>query len=161
MTASLAAMSHMEFTRITTNPRQMGICACGCGPASAEERDWGVIEEGLVKPSTVHQELRVLRRMLNVAVRRKLLRSNPCWGVEFPVTVKGLFRPALRLVVGAATNRSRGAGISEECGSDHHRDRTAYLQGADADEEGSSRPTERSRLDPGFENSELASRRCR
>jgi hypothetical protein len=35
----------------------------------------------------------VLRRILNVAVRKKLLPSNPCWGVEFPVAVKGLFRP--------------------------------------------------------------------
>jgi integrase len=53
----------------------------------------GIIEGGVLKPSTVHQELRVLRRILNVAVRKKLLPSNPCWGVEFPVTVKGLFRP--------------------------------------------------------------------
>jgi len=53
----------------------------------------GVVEKGVVKPSTVHQELRVLRRMLNVAVRKRLLPSNPCWGVEFPVTVRGLFRP--------------------------------------------------------------------
>jgi integrase len=31
--------------------------------------------------------------MLNVAVRKKLLLANPCSGVEFPVAVKGLFRP--------------------------------------------------------------------
>jgi integrase len=53
----------------------------------------GIVERGVLKPSTVHQELRVLRRILNVAVRKRLLASNPCWGVEFPVTVKGLFRP--------------------------------------------------------------------
>jgi integrase len=47
----------------------------------------------MVKPTTVHQELRVLRRILNVAVRMKLLPSNPCLGVEFPVSLKGLFRP--------------------------------------------------------------------
>ena len=41
----------------------------------------------------MHQEFRVLRRMLNVAVRKKLLPANPCAGVEFPVAVKGLFRP--------------------------------------------------------------------
>jgi integrase len=35
----------------------------------------------------------VLRRMLNIAVRKKLLAANPCAGVEFPVAVKGLFRP--------------------------------------------------------------------
>src|SRR6266567_5847975 len=53
----------------------------------------GFIERQELKPTTVHQELRALRRMLNVAVRKKLLPSNPCAGVEFPVTVKGLFRP--------------------------------------------------------------------
>jgi integrase len=35
----------------------------------------------------------VLRRLLNLAVRKRLLPSNPCWGVEFPVAVKSLFRP--------------------------------------------------------------------
>lgn len=53
----------------------------------------GIREYGRLKPSTVHQELRVLRRILNVAVRKRLLPSNPCGGVEFPVAVKGLFRP--------------------------------------------------------------------
>jgi hypothetical protein len=41
----------------------------------------------------VHQELRVLRRMLNVALRKKFLFANPCAGVEFPARVDGLFRP--------------------------------------------------------------------
>jgi integrase len=31
--------------------------------------------------------------MLNVGVRKKVLAFNPCAGVEFPVKVKGLFRP--------------------------------------------------------------------
>ena len=31
--------------------------------------------------------------MLNVAVWKRLLAANPCSGVEFPVAVKGLFRP--------------------------------------------------------------------
>ena len=53
----------------------------------------GVVLREKLKPATVHQELRILRRILNVAVRKKLLPSNPCAGVEFPVAVKGLFRP--------------------------------------------------------------------
>ncbi len=53
----------------------------------------GYRETTLLKPTTVHQEFRVLRRMLNVAVRKKLLPANPCAKVEFPVAVKGLFRP--------------------------------------------------------------------
>jgi integrase len=50
-------------------------------------------ELGFIKATTVHQELRVLRRMLNVAVRKRLLTSNPCGMVEFPVAIRGLFRP--------------------------------------------------------------------
>ncbi len=53
----------------------------------------GIRELGLLKATTVHQEFRVLRRALNVAVRKKLIPANPCLGVEFPVSVRGLFRP--------------------------------------------------------------------
>ena len=53
----------------------------------------GYRELGLLKPATVHQEFRVLRRVLNVAVKKKFVAANPCNSVEFPVTVKGLFRP--------------------------------------------------------------------
>jgi hypothetical protein len=48
---------------------------------------------GAIKSTTIHQEFRVLRRMLNAAARKKLLAANPCSGGEFPVAVKGLFRP--------------------------------------------------------------------
>jgi integrase len=51
------------------------------------------VELGILKPTTVHQEFRVLRRILNVAVRKKLCPANPCAAVEFPVILKGLFRP--------------------------------------------------------------------
>jgi len=53
----------------------------------------GFVQKGVLKATTVHQELRVLRRMLNVAVRKKFLFANPCAGVEFPARVDGLFRP--------------------------------------------------------------------
>jgi integrase len=53
----------------------------------------GFREKGVLQPATVHQEFRVLRRVLNVAVRKRLLPANPCSGVEFPVRGKGLFRP--------------------------------------------------------------------
>jgi integrase len=53
----------------------------------------GYRQLGLVKATTIHQEFRVLRRALNVAVRKRLLPANPCSGAEFPVAVKGLFRP--------------------------------------------------------------------
>jgi integrase len=53
----------------------------------------GVVEKGLLKATTVHQEYRVLRRMLNVAVRKKFIVANPCSGVEFPARVDSMFRP--------------------------------------------------------------------
>lgn len=53
----------------------------------------GFVEKDVLKATTVHQELRVLLRMLNVAVRKKFLFANPCAGVEFPARVDGLFRP--------------------------------------------------------------------
>jgi integrase len=56
-------------------------------------RKAGVAELGILKPTTVHNEFRVLRRVFSVAVRKKLVPANPCAGVEFPVRIKGLFRP--------------------------------------------------------------------
>jgi hypothetical protein len=43
----------------------------------------GIVEREVLKPSTVHQEFRVLRRILNVAVRKRLLPANPCWAWSF------------------------------------------------------------------------------
>ena len=56
-------------------------------------RKAGIVELGTLKPATVHQEFRVLRRIFSVAVKKKLCPANPCSGVEFPVILKGLFRP--------------------------------------------------------------------
>ena len=56
-------------------------------------RKSGIVELGNLQASSVHQEFRVLRRIFSVAVKKKLVPSNPCAAVEFPVAVKGLFRP--------------------------------------------------------------------
>ena len=56
-------------------------------------RKGGMAELGLLKPTTAHQEFRVLRRIFSVAVKKKLCPVNPCTAVEFPVRLKGLFRP--------------------------------------------------------------------
>jgi integrase len=53
---------------------------------------FGVRLVGKLKPSTVHQELRVLTRMLNIAVQQKRLAVNPCSSVEFPVPVSKSIR---------------------------------------------------------------------
>jgi hypothetical protein len=47
-------------------------------------RKSGVVELGLLKPATVHQEYRVLRRILSVAVKKKLCPANPCAGSSSP-----------------------------------------------------------------------------
>lgn len=47
----------------------------------------GIVYRGRLKPGTVHQEFRILRRILNVAVKQKRLAVNPCHAVEFPVSV--------------------------------------------------------------------------
>ena len=49
----------------------------------------GLQLRGRLKPATVHQELRILRRILNVAVKKRRLAVNPCNGVEFPVPLGG------------------------------------------------------------------------
>ena len=48
---------------------------------------FGIHHRGKLKPATVHQEFRILRRILNVAVKQKRLTLNPCAAVEFPVSV--------------------------------------------------------------------------
>jgi len=53
----------------------------------------GYRETTLVKPTRVHQEFRVLRRIFSVALKKKLCPANPCASVEFPTSLKGLFRP--------------------------------------------------------------------
>ncbi len=49
----------------------------------------GLELRGQLKPATVHKEFRVLRRILNVAVKQKRLAMNPCGSVEFPVRLSG------------------------------------------------------------------------
>jgi integrase len=56
-------------------------------------RKAGIVELGLLKPTTAHQEFRVLRRVFSVAVKNKLCPANPCGAVEFPARLEGLFRP--------------------------------------------------------------------
>jgi integrase len=52
----------------------------------------GLQLRGKLKPATVHQEFRILRRILNVAVKKRRLAINPCSGVEFPVAVAATTR---------------------------------------------------------------------
>ena len=92
------------------------------------------LKKDRLKPATVHQELRILRRMMNVAVRKKLLPANPCAGVEFPVKVKGLFRPHYMAWSEQQRIEFQAPEYLRNIDSDHQRDRTSGLQGIDADE---------------------------
>jgi len=97
--ANMRAMKHLKLAFGTRNLASVSADDVEIYPRRQLQQrvKWktgsGMIEGGPLKPATVHQELRVLRRMLSVAVRKKLLALNPCSGVEFPVKVKGLFRP--------------------------------------------------------------------
>lgn len=47
---------------------------------------------GKLKPYIVHQELRVLTRILNLAVHQRRLAANPCDSVEFPASIRKSIR---------------------------------------------------------------------
>ena len=112
----------------------------------------GFKELNLLKPTTVHQEFRVLRRTLSVAVRKKLLPANPCAGVEFPVSIRGLFRPHYVAWSEQQMIEFHAPDYFPECRSDHHGDGVARVQGTRADEEGSGGLGKRLRLDSGFQD---------
>lgn len=64
----------------------------------------GIRFRGKLKPATVHQELRVLRRMLNIAVKQRKLATNPCNAVESPVSISRTTRKPYYLT---ATEQAR------------------------------------------------------
>jgi hypothetical protein len=76
----------------------------------------GYREKGPLKSTTVHQEFRVLRAHVEHSGPQELLAANPCLGVEFPVAVKGLFRP--HYVTWSEQERAE-SGISAQCRADH------------------------------------------
>jgi integrase len=91
-----ANLNALKFLRPAFGPLSLG----GITPEAIEEyignrlrsgkrihMKLGVVERGNLKPGTVHQEFRILRRILNVALKQKRLGINPCQAVEFPVSV--------------------------------------------------------------------------
>jgi integrase len=97
--ANQRAMKHLEATfgswclvDLTAEDIEQYLRARLKQRARVKTKD-GFRELTIPKATTVHQEFRVLRRALNVAVRKRFLPANPCAGVEFPVSIRGLFRP--------------------------------------------------------------------
>ena len=52
----------------------------------------GIRYQGRIKPATVHKEFRVIRRIFNVAVKKKRLTVNPCADVGFPIQLSNTTR---------------------------------------------------------------------
>ena len=88
--------------------------------------------------------------MMNVAVRKKLLPSNPCSAVEFPVKVKGLFRPHYMSWSEQQRIEFQAPEYFAQHRPDHHGIRTPGIQGIDANEEGAGGSGKRGGLDSRF-----------
>ena len=130
------------------------------GKSAMSGGEGGIVEIGPLKATTVHQEFRVLRRMFNVAVKKKLAPANPCSGVEFPVMVKGIVPAPLHDVVGAAADREACACVPAERDPDHHGDGTPGVQGTGLHDEGPGGPGEQGGVDRGFEDANRSLPRC-
>ena len=65
---------------------------------------WIQRERSFASPRRYIRSSASSRRMLNVAVRKRLLPANPCSGVEFPVRCEGSVPTALRQLVRTETN---------------------------------------------------------
>ena len=102
----------------------------------------GIVELGTLKPATVHQEFRVLRRIFSVAVKKKLCPANPCTGVEFPVMLRSLFRPTLHDVVGTTDHRKSRSRIPSERDPDRYGDRSQGIRRVGLHAQGSNRSCE-------------------
>ena len=94
----------------------------------------GLQLRGRLKPATVHQEFRVLRRILNVAVKKRRLAVNPCNGVEFPVALGGYdAQAALSDRFEAGLAGSLRAPVPAQHHRDHGGDGAAALSRVDPD----------------------------
>ena len=71
----------------------------------------GLQLRGKLKPATVHQEFRILRRILNVAVKKRRLAVNPCGSVEFPVPLAGTTRKPHYLTASEQERLEAGAPV--------------------------------------------------
>ena len=89
-------LNALKFLRPTFGPQRLSDITAEAIENYVRERlhsgrrihtKFGTVHRGKLKPATVHQEFRVLRRILNVAVKQKRLTANPCLAVEFPVSV--------------------------------------------------------------------------
>ena len=76
----------LKTQKLSGEPTRLEL-ATSCNTGKRVHTKLGLQLRGRLKPATVHQEFRVLRRILNVAVKKRRLAVNPCNGVEFPVAL--------------------------------------------------------------------------
>src|ERR1035437_3760327 len=92
--------------------------------------------------------------MMNVVVRKKPLPANPCSGVEFPVKVKGLFRPHYMAWSEQQPIEFQGPEYFRNIIRIITESGLRVLPGTDADEKGAGGSGKRSGLDSRFEDPE-------
>ena len=115
----------------------------------------GLQLRGRLKPATVHQEFRILSRILNVAVKKRRLAINPCSSVEFPVALAGTTRKPHYLT---ASEQVAAGSLRTAVLAQHHRDHggdgAAPLSRVDPDAKGTGGSAERDRASAGFQDGE-------
>ena len=81
----------LKTQKLSGEPTRLEL-ATSCNTGKRVHTKLGLQLHGRLKPATVHQEFRILSRILNVAVKKRRLAVNPCNGVEFPVALAGTTR---------------------------------------------------------------------
>lgn len=81
------AFGHMALSEITAEAVE-DYLAVRLQSGRRVRTKFGLELRGTIKPATAHQELRILSHILNVAVKQKVLGTNPCLSVEFPASVR-------------------------------------------------------------------------
>ena len=115
----------------------------------------GVEFRDAIRPVTVHQEFRVLRRLLNVAVKKKLLAVTPCSSVEFPMILLSATRkPHYMTFKRAKEDRVLCARLPETDRDHNFGDGITSAEGTLSNAQIAARPGKRGRAHSRFEDSQ-------
>jgi integrase len=96
----------------------------------------GLTEKQVLKATTVHQELRVVRRNVKRGRAQEVPSGESMCRPRVSYANRWVIPAALLYVLGAAEDRVRGAGVSAQRHPHRHRNPIAHLQRADVDEKG-------------------------
>src|SRR5207244_3044087 len=90
----------------------------------------------LLRPSTVHQEFRVLRRVAESGRSKETLAGQSVFGGGVSCGSEAPVPAALCLLVGAGKDRVEGSGVPAQCDPHHDGNGSLDLQRAHPDEKG-------------------------